>query len=118
MSSTEATVKSFASLIREDSLSDLVDLAAAESVIGVPLARIVSGPRFAALVAVGTAEHVVLVKAVGSIAESNSLFSRLASEHGLRVATATRGVAWPAPSAVVATVADAKFVRCRLVNRV
>ena len=75
---TFSTFKSQAAISKDD-FSDLFSLAAAESVIRVPPLWVVSGPRLATIMAVGSTKHVVVVSATGTI--GNIGFVRLAPVH-------------------------------------
>ena len=69
--------------ITEGDFLDVFSLAAAESIIGVPFLGVTCGPRLAALRAIGTAEHVVGVRAVGAVMDLSRLLGWLAPAHAL-----------------------------------
>jgi hypothetical protein len=105
--------------ISKDHFSDFFGLAAAESVLGVPLLGVSSGPRLATVMTVGAAKHIVVVGAARTIGKfGRSSVVRLASVHLLRRSGSCRIISRPAQATVIAPIAEAIFIIGMLSSRV
>jgi len=67
-------------------------------------------------VTVGTAEHVILVGAFGSIAQLHCRLGRLAAEHGLWRVSTSHIIFWPAHATVIAPIADSFLLVARWIS--
>jgi len=115
---TFSFVESHAALSKNH-FSDLFSLAAAESVLRVPLLWVDSGPRLATVMAVGSAKHIIVVSATGTKGKGGfGIFIRLASVHLLRRNGRKGGFSRPAQATVIAPIAETIFIIGMLSSRV